>query len=158
MENIERRALLGDCLAQDECTRIGIVLPCPFCGGKAEVKSQKRDYGVSGTIVKCSWCLAHVYCLDEHAQVTETGIKNVPIENHRFLAIVRWNRRTAPPVGRCKDCANWDKEHHVGRESLGNYVCVCHEWSDEEDGHFRSTPPDGFCDNFDPKEETDNEE
>lgn len=27
----------------------------------------------------------------------------------------------------------------------------------EFDGHFRSTPPDGFCNNFEPKEEPNNE-
>lgn len=32
MTDLERRALLGDRQAQDECTRRGIVLPCPFCG------------------------------------------------------------------------------------------------------------------------------
>lgn len=30
MTDIERRALLGDPQAQEECTRRGIVLPCPI--------------------------------------------------------------------------------------------------------------------------------
>ena len=34
MTDLERHALLGDKEAQKECTEKGIVLPCPFCGGK----------------------------------------------------------------------------------------------------------------------------
>lgn len=32
MTELERRALLGDPEAQEQCTRQGIVLACPFCG------------------------------------------------------------------------------------------------------------------------------
>lgn len=46
---------------------------------------------------------------------------------------------------RCKDCDNWDEEYSSGRKSLGNYRCICHEWSDEEDGHYRYTAEDDFC-------------
>lgn len=31
MDDLERRAVLGDRQAQDECTRQGIALPCPIC-------------------------------------------------------------------------------------------------------------------------------
>lgn len=31
MNNLIRRALLGDRKAQEECTRQGIALPCPCC-------------------------------------------------------------------------------------------------------------------------------
>lgn len=43
MTELERRALLGDKQAQEECTDKGIVLPCPFCGSKAERGVNKRD-------------------------------------------------------------------------------------------------------------------
>ena len=36
MNNLIRRALLGDREAQEECTRQGIVLPCPCCGAKLD--------------------------------------------------------------------------------------------------------------------------
>lgn len=49
------------------------------------------------------------------------------------------------PVIRCKDCDSWDEEYSSGRKSLGNYRCICHEWSDEEDGHYRYTAEDDFC-------------
>ena len=34
MIELERRALMGDREAQEECTRQGIVLACPWCGCK----------------------------------------------------------------------------------------------------------------------------
>lgn len=108
MTELERKALLGDREAQRQCTDQGIVLRCPFCGGQATVKTQKQDYGISGTIVKCRWCLASVYCLDERAYITENGIRNVPVENHRYIAIHRWNTRPATPVGRCGECKHLD--------------------------------------------------
>lgn len=43
MTDLERRALLGDRQAQEECTRHGIVLPCPFCGGDYEPKDGEED-------------------------------------------------------------------------------------------------------------------
>lgn len=142
MEDIERRALMGDRKAQDECTRIGIVLPCPCCGNESVFYDESvgdYDYGYGG--YRCYDCdLGQGY--------------NFKTEEE---ALASWNRRTAPPIGRCMNCSSWDKEHSSGRESLGNYVCVCHEWSDEEDGHFRYTPPDGFCNNFEPMEEPKNE-
>ena len=87
-------ALLGDKASQERLTDRGELLPCPFCGGKAEAKTQKQQYGLSGTIIRCRHCLSSVYCLDKCAQITENGIKNVPINNHVFLASYRWNART----------------------------------------------------------------
>lgn len=37
MTDLERRALLGDQQAQEECTRRGIVPPCPCCKNKSEL-------------------------------------------------------------------------------------------------------------------------
>ena len=34
---LERRALMGDPAAQQECTEKGIVLGCPHCGQKGEI-------------------------------------------------------------------------------------------------------------------------
>lgn len=82
MTELERRALLGDREAQEECTRQGIMLPCPFCGGEARLKE------ISGR-----WT---VHCVNNCAG---TRIFN---DDARPLAI--WNTRAAPPVGRCKTC------------------------------------------------------
>lgn len=54
---------------------------------------------------------------------------------------------------RCKDCYSWDEEYSSGRKSLGNYRCICHEWSNEEDGHYRYTAEDDFCSYAERREE-----
>lgn len=61
--------------------------------------------------------------------------------------------RPAKVLIRCKDCDSWDEEYSSGRKSLGNYRCVCHEWSDEEDGHYRYTAEDDFCSYAERREE-----
>ena len=42
MTEIERRALLGDKQAQEECTAKGIVLPCPCCGGNGKIVKHEK--------------------------------------------------------------------------------------------------------------------
>ena len=37
MTELERRALMGDKQAQEECTQEGILLPCHVCGEPAEM-------------------------------------------------------------------------------------------------------------------------
>lgn len=85
MTDLERRALLGDKQAQEECTRQGIVLPCPFCGGKAEEAYLKRKklfasmrfpYNTHYVYIRCKTCGA-------------TGKLCWTVEN----AIESWNRR-----------------------------------------------------------------
>ena len=138
MNDLERRALLGDRQAQKECTRQGIVLPCPFCGGATIIKTQKQDYGFSGTTVKCLYCSASVYCLDERAQITESGIKNVTVGNHKYIAIQRWNTRSVPPIGRCKDCAKWRGD--TGDKWSACKITDCRMGAEE------------YCNNFSAKE------
>lgn len=111
MTSLERRALLGDRQAQEECTRQGIVLPCPFCGGPVTVKSQKVQYGLSGTIISCKKCLVQLYSSDERAVPTHDGVRNTPIEKHKEIGISRWNTRQAMPIGRCRECKHWYKQH-----------------------------------------------
>lgn len=48
MTELERRALLGDRQAQEECTRLGIVLPCPFCGNIPITEDNRVFCGVCG--------------------------------------------------------------------------------------------------------------
>lgn len=83
MENIERRALLGDRQAQEECTRRGIVLACPRCGkGGASTKYVTGDYWY-----ECPHC---------HSA---SGF-----HSSAEVALADWNTRPAPPVGRCGEC------------------------------------------------------
>lgn len=83
MTALERRALLGDRQAQEECTRQGIVLACPFCGRSEE------------TVFK----LAHSN-LYAHKRTGKCALDGMIIYN-----LADWNTRPAPPIGRCKDCA-----------------------------------------------------
>ena len=85
MTDLERRALLGDRQAQDECTRKGIVLPCPICGGKAD----KVVYDAAGMFVckKCKIYKPFTLVID--------GARK---------ALTVWNTRPAPPIGRCGEC------------------------------------------------------
>lgn len=92
MTDIERRALLGDRQAQEECTRLGIVLHCPLCGGKAD----KVVYDAAGMFVckKCKIYKPFTLVID--------GTRK---------ALTVWNTRPAPPIGRCKECmfaGNWE--------------------------------------------------
>lgn len=77
-----RRALMGDEQAQQECTKRGIVLPCPFCG--------------SENIVISNWGLWRGWC-QECLGKSDDQLSQAD-------AIRKWNTRPAPPVGRCKDC------------------------------------------------------
>ena len=77
-----RRALLGSREAQKECTRRGIVLPCPFCGSENTVIS--------------NWGLWRVWC-QECLGKSDDQLSQAD-------AIRKWNTRPAPPIGRCKDC------------------------------------------------------
>lgn len=86
MTELERRALLGDKQAQEECTQKGIVLPCPFCGRSEE------------TVFK----LVHSN-LYAHKRTGKCALDGMIIYN-----LADWNTRPAPPIGRCGECKNWD--------------------------------------------------
>lgn len=89
MTDLERRALLGDREAQEECTRQGIVLPCPCCGKEAVLKQ------LSGRWAVC--CSRN--CVGSR------------VYNDKQQAITTWNTRQAPPLVRCEKCKHWYKEH-----------------------------------------------
>ena len=78
-----RQALLGDREAQEECTRKGIVLPCPCCGGKLLI------YGRCGAENKiaCAACNISTWW-----------------RNGEKAALSAWNTRPAPPIGHCETC------------------------------------------------------
>ena len=125
MTDLERRALLGDRQAQEECTRQGIVLPCG-CGNPAKLSYVERDPGADfdpchGYVVTCTGCNMNSWYHKEKQE-----------------AIAVWNNRAAPPIGRCKDCKNIDLSLE---ESV---LCAIHD--DEE------MPNHGYCNYFDPKE------
>ena len=86
MTDLERRGLLGDKQAQEECTRRLIALSCPCCKGKA-------DY----------W--ENSYLHKGYAGCTDCGL--IIEDSSKEKALSFWNTRPAPPIGRCKDCTNW---------------------------------------------------
>lgn len=90
MNDLERRALMGDKQAQEECTRQGILLPCWKCGGEAEV----NELHTGGKHIYAAACKKH------HCGAYGAGSASVP------KAIEFWNTRPAPPVGRCVECEN----------------------------------------------------
>jgi hypothetical protein len=96
MTELERKALMGNATAQKECIEKGIVLPCPFCGGKGLLTCYDSAHGKSYN-VKCeNKCV--VTCGHFRNPATEWRITK------RKEAIAQWNTRTAPPIARCGEC------------------------------------------------------
>lgn len=124
MTELERRALLGDKQAQAKCTDKGIVLPCPCCGGNGKIVKRKFKTGFypsGGTYyVHCAVCL-----------VTTQPRKQ------KTKALDAWNTRSAPPVGRCINCANVCE--------VGDNLVTC-------DIFERDMMPDDFCSQFEARE------
>ena len=118
MTDLERRALLGDAEAQRECTEKGIVLRCPCCGEKKVDTLETKYYGLV-QCMECGLSMAAAYLT---------------------WALARWNTRPAPPIGRCVDCAYWDK--NTGE---------CANAADTEVAYHKYTDPDFFCGDFKPK-------
>lgn len=98
MDDLARRALIGDTKAQNECAEKGIVLSCPFCGKAVKVSVSKMLYA-------CSNCHITVAFNSFHVNPEDT------------LKI--WNMRLAPPIDRCEDCRYCDKRE----DQQGVYWC-----------------------------------
>lgn len=92
MTELERLAMMGDRQAQEEATRRGILLPCPFCGRAAIVEYDTME--PFEYTVFCGDC----------------GVLKGTSEDKQ-VAVSEWNSRPAPPVGRCKDCAYFSGKH-----------------------------------------------
>lgn len=93
MTDLERRALLGDRQAQEECTRQGIVLPCVH-GAECRVFDMKVDGKTVYRVVSMNCC-----CFQGNVRLTKQE------------ALSDWNTRPAPPIGRCGECKHWYKQH-----------------------------------------------
>ena len=76
------------------------------------------------------------------------------VTNHPASTEIEYRQTiTITDLVRCKDCDCWDTEHSSGRMSLGNYVCICQEWSDVEDHRFVYTAGDEYCSRGERREE-----
>lgn len=123
MDELKRRALLGDHEAQKQCTEAGIVLPCWRCGGESEI----QELHTGGKPIYAVTC-KKTYC-GAYGCAHSTQQK----------AIEYWNTRPAPPVGRCEDC-KWyvvKKPKCCGYCKLIQTTFGCEE----------------FCSYFEPKED-----
>lgn len=99
MDELVRKALMGDQKSQEECTKKGILLPCPLCKGKVEyyfVKSYEEGWRGSIVVVPDK---SYVVCKCGYG-ICEIGEKT---------AIKIHNTRPIPPIGRCKNCTTKEK-------------------------------------------------
>lgn len=123
MTDIERRALMGDRQAQEECTRQGILLPCPCCKNKSELLVEESTFDGEAPrafhYIRCKSCF-----LKSGLYTSVTAVLN------------KWNTRPAPPVGRCRECGN--------ACDVGDNLLRC-------DIFDRDMMPDDFCSQFEPK-------
>lgn len=147
MTDLERRAMLGDRQAQEECTRQGIVLPCPWCKGTAKIivcddegNHHPDDYE-NDPWSGIGYFLYHSEsenpdCPIAHDDYTQCGRY---IYDSREDAIDAWNTRPAPPIGRCGECKHRSKHDPT----------VCNH---PVTGLFNVLTPDDFCSYFEPKD------
>lgn len=131
MGNLVRKALMGNKQAQEECTEKGVLLPCPFCGGK--IKIDEYDF----YMFCCDRCGTGVTFAKEMDDGTaEECTKEESIKN--------WNTRPAPPVGRCGECKCWQRN--------GSDWGSCSKWYTEDKVQAFTLKTD-FCSSFEPREE-----
>lgn len=137
MTDLERRALLGDRRAQEECTRQGVVLRCPCCSGNARVRYTGNGSGPLGYT-------SNIYCRSHPGFImcNKCGLSTRKM-NRVCRALAKWNTRPAPPLGRCKDCANTTPCEDVINHK---YVIVCTVYGCR-------VKEDGLCREFEPKGE-----
>lgn len=116
MTELERKALLGDKQAQQECTEKGIWLCCPLCKS-SELKicgdgSDIYDPGTLGYVDSIPNTIIWMTC-DECGLTS--GAEEIKIDSDGELLedeakkrlLANWNTRPAPPIGRCGECDNW---------------------------------------------------
>lgn len=118
MDELTRRAMLGDREAREEFTKQGKTLPCPYCGSEW---TQVRHMGItvldSGYRGECDNCFA----------ITKPF--RTPEE-----AVAAWNRRPLMTVVFCKDCKYRNNcVNHTGETGIFGDYDFC-SWGEREDG------------------------
>lgn len=149
MIDLERRALLGNRRAQEECTRLGILLRCPWCNGTAKIivcddegNCHPDDYE-NDPWSGLGYFLYHSVtenpnCPIAHDEGSQCGCY---IYDSRNEAISAWNTLISPQIGRCKDCDSW-----LGEPEDEDAPCR------DCDGVMEA---DNFCRNFEPRSNKD---
>ena len=156
MTDLVRRALMGDREAQEECTRQGIVLPCPICSKKAGLTNDGihakgrnapgscADYHTTWR-VECLWCgyKTHDYSTEFYFGRT-TGEISIHGSDGKKRALTTWNTRQGPPLGRCETCSRREAEY-VSETCDGEKLYDCELM-------YEPVSLSGFCDGYKPKE------
>ena len=130
MTDLERRALMGDKKAQEECTEKGIVLPCPCCGGKSSVRYTGNNSSFKGFKSNVYMRSNPGYISCEKCGITSTR------NNRVCRSLKKWNTRATPPIGRCGECKNVC--------NVGDNIVTC-------DIFERDMMPNDFCSQFEPR-------
>lgn len=97
MNELVRRALMGDKKSQEECTEKGIVLECPWCGC-----DERNMIGLS------VYHEQYFYSCEACGCNCSIVFDNDTCDYPKHEALVKWNTRPEPPIGRCRECKNWD--------------------------------------------------
>lgn len=110
MTDLEHRALLGDRIAQEECTKKWIVLACPFCGDGSAVsfiETDEQPYAnhIQGFVL-CRSC----------------GFSSAVFLS-RKIALSKWNTRPAPPINRSVDRLNCEKDNWDNQYLSKSEIC-----------------------------------
>lgn len=130
MDNLIRKALLGDKESRIECAEKGIVLPCPLCGSDGSKIKLNFDSETSTAWAECQVC-GVTYAIHTF------GIE----EEEDFYLINDWNTRPAPHIGKCGECKYFYK-------SINEKACT-----NPQGMYFTEITENDFCSYFEPKEE-----
>lgn len=130
MDNLIRKALLGDKESRIECAEKGIVLPCPLCGSDGSKIKLNFDSETSTAWAECQVC-GVTYAIHTF------GIE----EEEDFYLINDWNTRPAPHIGKCGECKYFYK-------SINEKACT-----NPQGMYFTEITENDFCSYFKPKEE-----
>ena len=114
MTELERRALMGDKNAQEECTEKDIILPCPICYNSAKAMKWGATYTVD---IICTKCEHFTTATDRTYQAAyKQALKewNARVENPFIINRETWN---------CGLCAA--EIDRFAQRRLGMRYCRC---------------------------------
>ncbi len=98
------------------------LLPCPFCGGKAELRQKGNDFTAKRFLT--------IKCIDCHAQMTNGAIRN-SLEWLYGISVEKWNRRAIPV----------EESQHVNQQA-NHDICPACSGSGRNNGDIRDSD---FC-------------
>lgn len=115
---------------------------------QAEVVSALADSGLSirKAAKRMNKSPSSIY---HHVARIRTETEKEPLDFHDMIVLYDEAKSVLsggkPKIIRCEDCDNWDPEHTAGSKEAENLTAHCAAWSDQENGHTRYTPWNGWC-------------